>query len=235
MKVRIIKDRFGGMGWRAEPGVLHLGGVGTAGVESLSFALPEEWSGMAVTLHIEQEGGTLPQPVLLDESREVTIDRRFTAARQGLWMLLAQSADGYTAMSCPAKYDCYETIGLSGTVEDVDPSVYAQFVALVQQAVNTAMNEGAAAKDAAKTAKAAAWMPPRKAQPPPRRSGWMPRTPKALRPLRRQGRRQTSQLRQRVRPAHWARQMRHWMPAPLPPRRRTGRRTLPRKRRSAAC
>ena len=150
MKVRIIKDRFGGMGWRAEPGVLHLGGVGTAGVESLSFALPEEWSGMAVTLHIEQEGGTLPQPVLLDESREVTIDRRFTAARQGLWMLLAQSTDGYTAMSCPARYDCYETIELSGTVEDVDPSVYAQFVALVQQAVNTAMNEGAAAKDAAK-------------------------------------------------------------------------------------
>ena len=127
MKVRIIKDRFGGMGWRAEPGVLHLGGVGTAGVESLSFALPEEWSGMAVTLHIEQEGGTLPQPVLLDESREVTIDRRFTAARQGLWMLLAQSADGYTAMSCPAKYDCYETIGLSGTVEDIDPSVSATF------------------------------------------------------------------------------------------------------------
>lgn len=139
MKVRIIKDRFGGMGWRAEPGVLHLGGVGTAGVESLSFALPEEWDGMAVTLHIEQEGGTLPQPVLLNESREVTIDRRFTAARQGLWMLLAQSADGYTAMSCPAKYDCYETIELSGTVEDVDPSVYAQFVALVQQAVNTAI------------------------------------------------------------------------------------------------
>lgn len=110
---------------------------------------------MAVTLHIEQEGGTLPQPVLLDESREVTIDRRFTAARQGLWMLLAQSADGYTAMSCPAKYDCYETIELSGTVEDIDPSVYAQFVALVQQAANTAMNEGAAAKDAAKTAQAA--------------------------------------------------------------------------------
>ena len=155
MKVRIIKDRFGGMGWRAEPGVLHLGGVGTAGVESLSFALPEEWSGMAVTLHIEQEGGTLPQPVLLDESRTVTVDHRFTTARQGLWMLLAQSADGYTAMSCPAKYDCYDTIGLSGTVEDVDPSVYAQFVALVQQAVNTAMNEGAAAKDAAKTAQAA--------------------------------------------------------------------------------
>lgn len=156
MKVRIIKDRFGGMGWRAEPGVLHLGGVGTAGVASLSFALPEEWDGMAVTLHIEQDGGTLPQPVLLNESREVTIDRRFTAARQGLWMLLAQSADGYTAMSCPAKYDCYETIELSGTVEDVDPSVYAQFVALVQQAVNTAMNEGADAKAAAKTAKAAA-------------------------------------------------------------------------------
>lgn len=198
MKVRIIKDRFGGMGWRAEPGVLHLGGVGTAGVASLSFALPEEWDGMAVTLHIEQDGGTLPQPVLLDESRTVTVDRRFTTARQGLWMLLAQSADGYTAMSCPAKYDCYETIGLSGTVEDIDPSVYAQFVALVQQAVNTAMNEGAAAKDAAKTA-------------------------------------QTSQLRPPARPAHWARQTRRWTPAPLPPRRRTGRRTLLRKKRSAVC
>ena len=155
MKVRIIKDRFGGMGWRAEPGVLHLGGVGTAGVERLTFELPEEWAGMAVTLHIEQEGGTLPQPVLLDESRAVAVDRRFTAARQGLWMLLAQSADGYTAMSCPAKYDCYDTIELSGTVEDIDPSVYAQFVALVQQAVTTAMNEGAAAKDAAKAAQAA--------------------------------------------------------------------------------
>ena len=69
--------------------MLHLGGVGTAGVESLSFALPEEWAGMAVTLHIEQDGGTLPQPVLLDESRTVTVDHRFTAARQGLWMLLA--------------------------------------------------------------------------------------------------------------------------------------------------
>lgn len=156
MKVRIIKDRFGGMGWRAEPGALHLGGVGTAGVDSLAFELPEEWDGMAVTLHIEQEGGTLPQPILLDESRAVTIDRRFTTARQGLWMLLAQSADGYTAMSCPARYDCYKTIELSGTVEDVDPSVYAQFVALVQQAVNTAMNEGADAKAAAKTAQAAA-------------------------------------------------------------------------------
>ena len=76
MKVRIIKDRFGGMGWRAEPGVLHLGGVGTAGVESLSFALPEEWSGIAVTLPTAQAGGPPAPPALLadgaDEKEAVT-------------------------------------------------------------------------------------------------------------------------------------------------------------------
>lgn len=66
MKVRVVKDHFCGTGWRAEPETLYLGGVGAVYVEKLEFVLPETWAGMAVTLHIEQEGGTVPQPMLLD-------------------------------------------------------------------------------------------------------------------------------------------------------------------------
>ena len=66
MKVRVVKDHFCGTGWRAEPETLYLGGVGAVYVEKLEFELPEEWDGLAVTLHIEQEGGTVPQPMLLE-------------------------------------------------------------------------------------------------------------------------------------------------------------------------
>lgn len=66
MKVKIIKSCFGGVEFLAQPKVLVLGGMGSAGVERLEFTLPPEWAGMAVTLHIEQEGGGLPQPILLD-------------------------------------------------------------------------------------------------------------------------------------------------------------------------
>ena len=62
MKVRVVKDHFCGTGWRAEPETLYLGGVGAVYVEKLEFELPEEWDGLAVTLHIEQEGGTVPHP-----------------------------------------------------------------------------------------------------------------------------------------------------------------------------
>ena len=61
MKVKIIKSCFGGVEFLAQPKVLVLGGVGSAGVERLEFTLPREWAGMAVTLHIEQEGGGLEQ------------------------------------------------------------------------------------------------------------------------------------------------------------------------------
>ena len=52
MKVKIIKSCFGGVEFLAQPKVLVLGGVGSAGVERLEFTLPREWAGMAVTLHI---------------------------------------------------------------------------------------------------------------------------------------------------------------------------------------
>lgn len=71
MKVRVVKDHFCGTGWRAEPETLYLGGVGAVYVEKLEFELPEEWDGLAVTLHIEQEGGTMPQPMLLDGLEQV--------------------------------------------------------------------------------------------------------------------------------------------------------------------
>lgn len=69
MKVKVVKDHFCGTGWRAEPETLYLGGVGAVYVEKLEFELPEEWDGLAVTLHIEQEGGAVPQPMLLDARR----------------------------------------------------------------------------------------------------------------------------------------------------------------------
>lgn len=110
MKVRVVKDHFCGTGWRAEPETLYLGGVGAVYVEKLEFVLPEEWDGLAVTLHIEQEGGTVPQPMLLDGNNTVPVDRRFTTARQGLWMLMATDGEGRREMTMPGKYVCYQTL-----------------------------------------------------------------------------------------------------------------------------
>lgn len=110
MKVRVVKDHFCGTGWRAEPETLYLGGVGAVYVEKLEFELPEEWDGLAVTLHIEQEGGTVPQPMLLDGNNNAPVDGRFTTARQGLWMLMATDGEGRREMTMPGKYVCYQTL-----------------------------------------------------------------------------------------------------------------------------
>lgn len=110
MKVRVVKDHFCGTSWRAEPETLYLGGVGAVYVEKLEFVLPETWAGMAVTLHIEQEGGTVPQPMLLDGNNNAPVDGRFTTARQGLWMLMATDGEGRREMTMPGKYVCYQTL-----------------------------------------------------------------------------------------------------------------------------
>lgn len=110
MKVRVVKDHFCGTDWRAEPETLYLGGVGAVYVEKLEFVLPETWAGMAVTLHIEQEGGTVPQPMLLDGNNNAPVDGRFTTARQGLWMLMATDGEGRREMTMPGKYVCYQTL-----------------------------------------------------------------------------------------------------------------------------
>ena len=60
MQVRILKKTFGGVEFGPENRVLHLGGQNSAGVEKLTFVLPEEWEGKSVALHIKQMDGTLP-------------------------------------------------------------------------------------------------------------------------------------------------------------------------------
>lgn len=156
MKVKIIKSCFGGVEFLAQPKVLVLGGVGSAGVERLEFTLPREWAGMAVTLHIEQEGGGLPQPILLDAANSAMVDKRFTAVRRGIWMLLAVDGKGYTAMTRPAEYRCSPSIDLNPTLEDIPESVYEQFIARVLKDAAAAQAAAASAEQDAKAAQEAA-------------------------------------------------------------------------------
>ena len=152
MKIKIVKSTFGGVEFLAQPKVLHLGGIGSAGVERLEFELPREWRGCAVTLHVEQEGGALPQPILLDAACSAVVDKRFTAVRRGLWMLLAVDGNGYTAVTKPAQYVCTESIDLNPTLEDIPQSVYEQFVQMVLKSASEAANAAASAAGDAKKA-----------------------------------------------------------------------------------
>ena len=74
------------------PARLHLGSQNAEGVDVLAFALPPEWAGKSVSLHLERADGTPQSPLLLDGQGQVAVDRRLTAARAGRWMLTA--ADG---------------------------------------------------------------------------------------------------------------------------------------------
>lgn len=152
MKIKIVKSNFGGVEFLAQPKVLHLGGMGSAGVERLEFELPREWMGCAVTLHVEQEGGALPQPILLDAACSAVVDKRFTAVRRGLWMLLAVDGNGYTAVTKPAQYVCTESIDLNPTLEDIPQSIYEQFVQMVLKGASEAANAAASAAGDAKKA-----------------------------------------------------------------------------------
>lgn len=152
MKIKIVKSNFGGVEFLAQPKVLHLGGMGSAGVERLEFELPREWMGCAVTLHVEQEGGALPQPILLDAACSAVVDKRFTAVRRGLWMLLAVDGNGYTAVTKPAQYICTESIDLNPTLEDIPKSIYEQFVQMVLKGASEAANAAASAAGDAKKA-----------------------------------------------------------------------------------
>ena len=151
MQVRILKKTFGGVEFGPENRVLHLGGQNSAGVEKLTFVLPEEWEGKSVALHIKQMDGTLPTPILLDETNSVTVGKEFTASTAGLWMLLALGADGYSAPTRPAKYDCYETLNTDGDAE-ITPSQYETFVAQVLESAQRAQR---GAQDAQRAASAA--------------------------------------------------------------------------------
>ncbi len=147
IKIRKLQDN--GSTFRATPDTLYMGGVGSAKVDTLCFDVPEEWKGCAITLHVQRLSGTLPDPQLLDEKNRAVVDQRWTKEKQGLWMLMAVGADGYTAMTKPGRYICYETIDRDSTTETITPSVYEQFVALVKK-------ETAEANRAAKNAAASA-------------------------------------------------------------------------------
>ena len=155
MLVRILKRTFGGAEYCPEQKVLKLGGEGSTGVETLEFELPEEWDGMAVTVHVQQLDGTLPQPVILGEDRCLEVDRMFTASEKGLWMLRAMDGNGYCAMTRPARYECYETFATDGDAE-ITPSQYEAFVAQVLGAANTASQKAKEAQSAADRAESAA-------------------------------------------------------------------------------
>lgn len=147
IKIRKLQDN--GSTFRATPESLYMGGVGSAKVDTLCFDVPEEWKGCAITLHVQRLSGTLPDPQLLDEKNRAVVDQRWTKEKQGLWMLMAVGADGYTAMTKPGRYTCHETIDRDSTTETITPSVYEQFVALVKK-------ETAEANRAAKNAAASA-------------------------------------------------------------------------------
>lgn len=155
MLVRIVKRTFSGAEYCPEQKVLKLGGEGSTGVETLEFELPEEWAGMAVTVHVQQLDGTLPQPVMLGEDRCLEVDRMFTASEKGLWMLRAMDGNGYCAMTRPAWYECYETFATDGDTE-ITPSQYEAFVAQVLGAANTASQKAKDAQSAADRAEGAA-------------------------------------------------------------------------------
>ena len=155
MLVRILKRTFGGVEYGPEQKVLKLGGEGSTGVETLEFELPEEWADMAVTVHVQQMDGTLPQPVMLGEDRCLAVDRMFTASEKGLWMLRAMDGNGYCAMTRPARYECYETFATDGD-EQITPSQYETFVAQVLEAANTAGQKAKDAQSAADRAEDAA-------------------------------------------------------------------------------
>ena len=151
MRVKIIRKTFSGVEFCPEMRVLHLGGQSSANVERLYFELPEEWQGKSVTLHIQQQDGTLPAPILLDEEHSVAVGKAFTAAKCGSWMLLALGEDGYRALTRPTKYDCYETLATDGDAE-ISPTQYETFVAQVLAYANSAQNSAKEARNSADAA-----------------------------------------------------------------------------------
>lgn len=151
MRVKIIRKEFSGVEFCPEMRVLHLGGQSSANVERLYFELPEEWQGKSVTLHIQQQDGTLPAPILLDEEHSVAVGKAFTAAKCGSWMLLALGEDGYRALTRPTKYDCYETLATDGDAE-ISQTQYETFVAQVLAYANSAQSSAKEARNSAAAA-----------------------------------------------------------------------------------
>lgn len=151
IKIRKLQDN--GSTFRANIETLYLGGVRSAKVDELRFELPEEWKNCTVTLHVQRLSGTKPDPQLLDEQNSALVDRRWTLEKEGTWMLLAINDSGYTAMTKPGKYTCYDTIDTDTTTESITPSIYEQFVAEVTKYAKKALESMNAAKTSETNAK----------------------------------------------------------------------------------
>lgn len=147
MQIKITARDFGGTEFLAQPHRLHLGAQQAEGVDRLQFILPEQWAGCAVTLHIRHADGTLAEPLVLDETHCVPVERSFTGWASGEWMLAAADGAGYAAYTRPGQYDVHGILPTEGTGEELTPSVYEQFIARV-------MESATAAAEAAKRAEA---------------------------------------------------------------------------------
>ena len=152
MLVRILKRTFGGVEYGPEQKVLKLGGRGSAMVQRLEFSLPEDWDGMEVTLHVEREDGSVPEPALLDRENGVKVDGRFTACRSGLWMLMAVDGQGYRAMTKPEKYICHETLQMGEALEGMPAPLLPLYYQYAQRTMEDALAAQQAAQQAARAA-----------------------------------------------------------------------------------
>ena len=138
------------------PARLHLGSQNAEGVDVLAFALPPDWAGKSVSLHVERADGAPQTALLLDGQGQVAVDRRLTAARAGRWMLTATDGAGYTAYSQPGCFDTGEILAEGEVGEPPSPSLYEQFVAQVLDSAGDAASSAQAAAQSAGSASAAA-------------------------------------------------------------------------------
>ena len=133
------------------PARLHLGSQNAEGVDVLAFALPPDWAGKSVSLHVERADGAPQTALLLDGQGQVAVDRRLTAARAGRWMLTATDGAGYTAYSQPGCFDTGEILAEGEVGEPPSPSLYEQFVAQVLDSAGDAASSAQAAAQSLKS------------------------------------------------------------------------------------
>ena len=148
MEIQITPKDFGGTEFLAHPSWLHLGAQNAAGVDRLTFHLPEAWKDLAVTFHVRHSDGSLAAPILLDRSGSVPVNRTLTDWESGQWMLCA-AGSGYTAYTRPGRYDVHAILPTDGTGEEPTPSLYEQFVAQVISSAAQAADDAAQAEKAA--------------------------------------------------------------------------------------
>ena len=156
MQINITARDFGGTEFLAQPHRLHLGAQKAEGVDWLEFALPRQWAGCIVTLHIRHADGTLAEPLELDETGRVRVGRSFTGWASGEWMLAAANGEGYTAYTRPGQYDVHDILPTEGGGEELTPSVYEQFIARVVVSANAAAEAAKRAASGEENAKQSA-------------------------------------------------------------------------------